>query len=60
MPIDINTATAADMEALPGVGPALANRIAGHRSENGPFPSPEAIMDVKGIGPAVYAKIKEL
>ena len=59
MQIDLNAATAADLEALPGIGPALAARIVEHRNEKGPFNSPEALMDVKGIGPAIYARIKD-
>ena len=59
MPIDINTATAADIEALPAIGPALSGRIVEHRDANGRFAAPEAIMDVRGIGPAIYAKIKD-
>ncbi len=56
--ININTATAEQLEALPGIGPALAGQIVEHRAQ-APFASPEEIMTVKGIGNAKFAKIKE-
>ncbi len=52
----INEATTEQLEALPGVGPALAQRIAEARAE-GPFLQPEDLRRVKGIGPAKLAKI---
>lgn len=52
--VNVNTATQAELEDLPGIGPALAERIIAGR----PYKSIDALLDVKGIGPAVYDKIK--
>lgn len=49
--LDINRASAADLEALPGIGPALAARIVAHRAAHGPFTSVEDLLAVGGIGP---------
>lgn len=49
--IDLNGATASELEALPGIGPALASRIVTHRSERGRFARPEELTAVRGIGP---------
>lgn len=49
-PIDLNTATAEQLDALPGIGPALAEAIVSHRTDHGPFPSVDALLDVRGIG----------
>ena len=51
--IDVDLATAAELEALPRVGPALAKRIVDDRTANGPFGSIEALQRVKGVGPAM-------
>ena len=59
-PVDLNTATAADLDALPGIGPVLAQRMVEHRERNGPFRSVEQLDDVPGIGPATYAELAEL
>ncbi|MGY1763805.1 ComEA family DNA-binding protein [Geodermatophilus sp. SYSU D00779] len=59
-PVDLNTATAADLDALPGIGPVLAQRIVEHRERNGRFRSVEQLDDVPGIGPATYAELAEL
>lgn len=59
-PIDINTATQAELETLPGIGPALAQRIIEYREEHGPFTSIEQIQNVSGIGPAKFEAIKDL
>ncbi len=59
-PIDVNTATATELQALPGVGPVTANAIVEHRARVGPFPSVEALQDVSGIGPAKFARISDL
>ncbi len=48
--VNVNTATAAELEQLPGVGPVLAGRIAAFREENGPFAAVEDLLDVPGIG----------
>ena len=59
-PVDLNTATTADLDALPGIGPVLAQRILDHRAAQGPFGSVEELDDVTGIGPALYAEISPL
>jgi competence protein ComEA len=56
--ININTATMAELEALPGVGPAIAERIVSYRKDN-PFKARNQIMRVKGIGEKTFAKIKD-
>jgi competence protein ComEA len=48
--ININTADARALESLPGIGPALAQRIVEHRAANGPFTSPDDLINVPGIG----------
>jgi competence protein ComEA len=58
--ININTASAAELEALPRVGPALAQRIVDYRSAHGQFRAIEDIMLVSGIGPATFDQIKNL
>ncbi|MEU2350044.1 helix-hairpin-helix domain-containing protein [Modestobacter sp. NPDC049651] len=59
-PVDLNTATVADLDALPGVGPVLAQRIVDHRTEHGRFTAIEQLDDVSGIGPALYARLAPL
>lgn len=56
--LDINTATAAELEELPGIGPALAQRIIAWREENGRFTCREDVLAVSGIGEATYETIK--
>jgi competence protein ComEA len=51
--ININTAAAAELDQLKGIGPALAQRIIQHRSQNGPFRSTDDLLHVKGIGPKI-------
>lgn len=58
--VNINTATAADLEMLPGIGPATAQKIVDDRARNGPFSAPEDIMRVPGIGPKKYDALKDL
>ena len=58
--VDLNTATAADLDALPGIGPVLAQRIVDHREQNGRFTSVEQLDDVPGIGPSTYAELADL
>ena len=52
--LDLNTATEAELEGLPGVGPVLAQRIVAWREENGRFASREDVLSVSGIGEAKY------
>lgn len=56
--VDINRASAEELEALPGIGPALARQIVEDRTANGPFKSPEELLRVKGIGQAKLEKMK--
>jgi competence ComEA-like helix-hairpin-helix protein len=56
--IAINTATAAQLERLPRIGPALAARIVEHRAANGPFQSIEGLDAVRGIGPRMLEQIR--
>lgn len=58
--VNLNTATAAELELLPGIGPALAEAIITYRDDNGPFLTLEELMDVPGIGPAKFEGVKEL
>lgn len=51
-PIDVNAATAAELEQLPRLGPALAQRIVAWRERHGPFAGPEDLRHVRGIGPS--------
>jgi competence protein ComEA len=59
-PININTATQAELESLPGIGPVIAGRIIAYRNEHGPFTRIEEIENVSGIGPKTFEKIKDL
>jgi competence protein ComEA len=58
--VNINTASQANLETLPGIGPATAAKIIAYRQEKGPFTTLEAIQGVSGIGPATYDRIKDL
>ena len=56
--IHLNQATAEQLQALPGVGPALSERIVVYRTEHGPFSSVDQLTEVKGVGQAKLAKFK--
>jgi competence protein ComEA len=58
--VNVNTADMAALESLPGIGPALAQRIVDYRQAHGPFARPEDIMEVSGIGPGVFEEIRDL
>ncbi len=58
--INVNTASASELEALPGIGEVLAQRIVDHRTEHGPFASVEDLLDVSGIGEAILEDIRDL
>lgn len=59
-PIDLNIADAAALESLPGVGPATAASILDHRERNGPFVSVDGLLEVRGIGEAKLAQLRDL
>lgn len=58
--VNINTAGVAELDKLPGVGPALAERIIQYRTDNGPFVRPEDLQKVSGIGTKTYEKMASL
>ncbi len=57
--ININTATAKQLETLPGIGKELARRIVGYRTDNGDFKGVQELVKVKGIGKETLAKMEE-
>jgi competence protein ComEA len=57
--VNINTATTAELETLPRIGPAMAQRIVEYREANGPFAAIEDVQDVPGIGPATFEGLKD-
>jgi comEA protein len=56
--VNVNSASAAELERLPGIGPALAQRIVAHREKNGAFKKLEDLMLVRGIGEKSFARIQ--
>jgi competence protein ComEA len=56
-PININTATAQELEQLPGIGPSLAQSIVAYRDVHGAFTTIEDIQNVPEIGPRTYEAI---
>ncbi|MFF2495836.1 helix-hairpin-helix domain-containing protein [Agromyces sp. NPDC058064] len=58
--VHLNTADVAELDTLPRIGPALAQRIIDWREANGPFTSTEQLLDVAGIGDAVYSGLADL
>ena len=58
--VNLNTATPVELEALPGVGPAMAQRIVEYRQQHGGFKKIEELMNVRGIGEASFLKLKAL
>ncbi len=57
--VNINTASATELEVLPGVGEVIAQRIVDYRTENGPFGSVDELLDVSGIGEATLDEMRE-
>jgi competence protein ComEA len=58
--ININMASASQLDQLPGIGPVIAGRIVDYRNQNGPFRQLTDLKNVSGIGDAIYDKIKDL
>ena len=58
LPIDLNRATAGDLELLDGIGPKLAAAVVAYREADGPFLTVDDLVLVRGIGPASLAKLK--
>jgi competence protein ComEA len=56
--LDLNTATARDFDALPGIGPVLADRLVAWRTEHGRFASVDQLREVSGIGESKYQNLK--
>ena len=59
-PVDLNQATAEQLDALPGVGPSIAAAIVAYRGSHGPFSSVDGLLDVPGIGPTKLDAIRAL
>ena len=58
LPVDLNTAAAAELEAIPGVGPALAAAIVDERRRGGPYESVGALRRVRGVGEATLEALR--
>ena len=58
--VNINTATIEELDALPGIGPVIAQRIVDYRTQYGPFSAKEQIKNVSGIGDKKYSDIESL
>jgi competence protein ComEA len=58
--VNLNTATAEQLDGLPGIGPAMAARIVEYRQKNGAFKKVEDLMNVRGIGEKNFLKLKPL
>ena len=58
--LDVNTATAEDLEALPGIGPVLAQRIVQYRASQGPYRNLDDLLAVHGMGKKKLAQVRSL
>lgn len=59
-PVNLNSASREQLDSLPGIGPATADRIVAYREEHGPFVRPEDLMNVQGIGEVRFAQLRSL
>lgn len=59
-PVDLNAASASELDALPGIGPVLASRIVERRAALGRFVNPEELLSVRGIGPRLFERLRPL
>ena len=57
-PLDLNRASVAELDGLPGIGPVLARRIVEHRREHGRFRRVDELRGVRGVGPRLIARLK--
>ena len=57
--VNLNSASVAELDELPGIGPQTAQAIVDHRTRNGPFLAVEELLDVRGIGPSKLAALRE-
>lgn len=58
--VNLNTATVADLDTLPRIGPAMAQRILDYRDTNGPFTTPDELRNITGIGDKTFEALKDL
>ncbi|HEV7758281.1 MAG TPA: ComEA family DNA-binding protein, partial [Acidimicrobiales bacterium] len=57
--VNLNTATVDQLDALPGIGPAIAQAVVDYRDRNGPFASVDQLLEVRGIGEAKLEDLRE-
>jgi len=57
--VELNRATAEELERLPEIGPSLARRIVAYRDQHGPFRNPEDLQQVPGIGPKTFDALRD-